>query len=132
MTNSWLIGRELRRTCDGTHEHQPLIDGRAKEAVRYPPGLCRAICRGISKEKMKRVCRLTAVMAVGDAPHAVNVDPEEEHERDEADIASLIRKLEIQEEAARQAGRGSGTGIPSALVSRTLASLTPLGRSHRV
>ena len=61
---------------------------------------------------MKRACRLTAVMAVGDAPHVVNVDPEEEHERDEADIASLIRKLEAQEEADRQASRGSGTGIP--------------------
>ena len=97
MINSWLIGRELKRKCDGTHEHQPLIDGRAKDAARYPPALCRAICRGITKEKMKGACRLTPVMAVGDAPHAVNVDPEEEHERDEADIASLIRELETQE-----------------------------------
>ena len=31
MTNSWLIGRELKRKCDGKHEHQPLIEGRAKK-----------------------------------------------------------------------------------------------------
>ena len=84
-----------------------MTDGRAMDAARYPPALCRAICIGISKEKMKRACRLTAVLAVSDGPHVVNVDLEEEHERDEADIASLIRKLEIQEEAVREAGRGS-------------------------
>ena len=50
MTNSRILGRELARKCDKTHEHQPLLDGRAKDAARYPPGLCRAICRGISKE----------------------------------------------------------------------------------
>ena len=54
MTNSRSIGRELSRKCDGRHEHQPLIDGRAKDAARYPPALCRAICRGMSKEKMLR------------------------------------------------------------------------------
>ncbi|MDA8583664.1 hypothetical protein N9L68_05505 [bacterium] len=47
MTNSRTIGRELRRKCDRKHEHQPLLDGRAKGAARYPPALCRAICRGI-------------------------------------------------------------------------------------
>ena len=67
-------------------------------------------------------------MAVGDAPRAANVDPEEEHERDEADIAGLIRKLEAQEEAVRQASRGSGASSPGALAPRALASLTPLGR----
>ena len=54
MTNSRSIGQELRRKCDGAHSHQPLVDGRAKDAARYPPALCRAICRGIVKEKMQR------------------------------------------------------------------------------
>ena len=66
MTNSWLIGRELNRRCDGSHEHQPLIDGRAKDAARHPPALCRAICRGISKVKMKRACKLTAMIEVNE------------------------------------------------------------------
>ena len=113
MTNSWLIGRELNRRCDGTHGHQPLIDGRARDAARYPSALCRTICRGISKEKMKRACRLTAALAVSDGPHVVNVDPEEEHEMDEVDIESLIRRLEAQEESTRRVDRGSEVGIPS-------------------
>ena len=36
MTNSKVIGHELSRKCDGNHVHQPLIDGRAKDAARYP------------------------------------------------------------------------------------------------
>ena len=51
MTNSTALGRELSRKCDGTHEHQQLVDGRASEAARYPPGLCKALCRGIVEEK---------------------------------------------------------------------------------
>ena len=76
MTNSWSIGRELRRKCDGTHPHQPLVDGRAKDAARYPPALCRAICRGIAKEKMQRQYGLRAVMEVGEGVHKRRIDTE--------------------------------------------------------
>ena len=76
MTNSWSIGRELRRKCDGTHPHQPLVDGRAKGAARYPPALCRAICRGIAKEKMQRQYGLRAVMEVGEGVHKRRIDTE--------------------------------------------------------
>ena len=34
MANSRSLGHELKRKCDGTLEHQPLIDGRAKGAAR--------------------------------------------------------------------------------------------------
>ena len=34
MTNSVAIGRELKRRCDSSHEHQPLTDGRANAAAR--------------------------------------------------------------------------------------------------
>ena len=54
MTNSRALGKELSRRCDGKHEHQSLTDGRAASAARYPEELCRAICRGIVKEKMER------------------------------------------------------------------------------
>ena len=30
MTNSRALGQELSRTCDGTHKHQSLVDGRAR------------------------------------------------------------------------------------------------------
>ena len=49
MTNSYHIAKELDRTCDGAHKHQALVGGRAKAAERYPPALCRAICRGLIK-----------------------------------------------------------------------------------
>ena len=39
MTNSTYIAQELGRRCDGTHEHQALVSGRAKDAARYPEGL---------------------------------------------------------------------------------------------
>ena len=40
MTNSRSVGKELKVKCDGSHEHQPLVGGRAKDAARYPPALC--------------------------------------------------------------------------------------------
>ena len=92
--------------------HQSLIDGRAKDAARYPPALCRAICRGISKEKMLRACERTALLSVGDGPQIKNVDPEEHHERDEVDIEVLIRKIEAEEESSRRAAQGEELGTP--------------------
>ena len=62
MTNLRSVGSELRRKCDGSHQHQMVLDGRAKEAARYPPALCRAICRGIAKEHMQRQMGLRVVM----------------------------------------------------------------------
>ena len=76
MTNSRSIGHELRRKCDRAHPHQPLVDGRAKDAARYPPALCRAICRGIVKEKMQRQFGIRAVMEVGEGVHKRRIDTE--------------------------------------------------------
>ena len=57
MTNSQPIGRKLDRRCDGTHKHQPLLDGRAKDAAWYPAARRRS--RGIAKGKMQRACGKT-------------------------------------------------------------------------
>ena len=76
MTNSQALGRELNRRCDGAHSHQPLVDGRAKDAARYPPSLCRALCRGILKEKMQRATGLRTLMLVRDGVHMRGIDPE--------------------------------------------------------
>ena len=37
--------------CDGSHLHQHLIGGRAAAAALYPPELCKAICRGLVKQR---------------------------------------------------------------------------------
>ena len=85
MANSKTIAGELNRKCDKAHVHQPLTEGRAKETRQYPPELCRAICRGIMKEKRERRGNLKAVTEV----RMKNVekmklpDPEEFHDREE-------------------------------------------------
>ena len=92
MTNSRSIGHELRRKCDGTHTHQTLVDGRAKDAARYPPALCRAICRGIAKEKMQRQYGIRAVMEVGEGVHERRIDTEEFHDNDNIEVDRFIKK----------------------------------------
>ena len=47
MTNCPVTSTELQIRCDGSHEHQRLLGGRAKQAHRYPKGLCRAMCAGL-------------------------------------------------------------------------------------
>ena len=47
LTDSSHIAAELRRRCDKTHQHQQLLGGRAKLAAVYPPGLCKAVIRGL-------------------------------------------------------------------------------------
>ena len=51
MTNSWHLAEELKKRCDGTHEHQALVNDRARDAQVYPQELCKAICRGLIKQK---------------------------------------------------------------------------------
>ena len=53
LTSSWAMMEELDGLCNGLHEkHNHLTDGRAKEAAIYPPELCRAVCRGASRQKV--------------------------------------------------------------------------------
>ena len=53
VSSSWTVIEELEGTCDGRHqEHHPLLEGRAKKAEVYPPEMCRAICRGVSRQKL--------------------------------------------------------------------------------
>ena len=51
MTNSVHIANELHRLCPRDHKHVHLVGGRAAEAAIYPPGLCKAICKGLAKQK---------------------------------------------------------------------------------
>ena len=51
MTNSVHIANGLQKVCPRDHTHVPLVGGRAAGAAIYPPGLCRAICRGLAAQK---------------------------------------------------------------------------------
>jgi hypothetical protein len=50
LTNSPYISKELARRCDRSHQHVPLVAGRAAAAAIYPHGLCCAICRGLAAQ----------------------------------------------------------------------------------
>ena len=45
--------RELGQRCKRNHEHVPLLSGRAAAAAVYPPGLCRAILKGIDRQQRR-------------------------------------------------------------------------------
>ena len=49
MSNAEEILKAISRKCDGTHLHQPLLEGRAGPAAKYPPALCQAMCMGVSE-----------------------------------------------------------------------------------
>ena len=121
MTNSRSLGNELRRKCDGSHQHQMLLDGRAKEAARYPPALCRAICRGIAKEKMQRQMGLRVVMDVGEGFHRRRIDTEANHENDSAEVDKFIRRqLEESEMSSHTCEPEDLTGAATGPVSETM------------
>ena len=69
-----------------------LLDGRAKEGARYPPAICRAVCRGIAKEKMQRQMGFRVVMDVGEGFHRRKIDTKANHENDSAEVEKLIRR----------------------------------------
>ena len=83
MTNSARIGEELKRRCQGLHAHQRLMGGkRAQAAAKYPPELCRAICRGLMMEKKERVMGIRSLFPVGKSKEKWEgkmPDPEEHH-----------------------------------------------------
>ena len=51
LSSSWCILEQLSLCCDNSHVHQQLIGGRAAKAALYPPALCKAICRGLVKQR---------------------------------------------------------------------------------
>ncbi len=49
LTSSEFIGVELGRSCDGSHRHVDLVQGRAKAAEAYPRELCEGILKGVGE-----------------------------------------------------------------------------------
>ena len=106
MTNSYHIAKELERTCDGAHKHQALVGGRAKAAERYPPALCRAICRGLIKHTQHHENGIHAVAVIQSNSSAHKLlDPGQFHE----DMDHELRKVA---EWDRGGAWGDVTGMP--------------------
>ena len=51
LTSSWAIADEFALKCNGSHAHQHLMGGRARDVAIYPRGLTEAICKGMVKQK---------------------------------------------------------------------------------
>ena len=51
MSSSRFIFDELDKNCPGAHDHVPLVAGRAAGAAIYPKMVCKAICRGVARQK---------------------------------------------------------------------------------
>ena len=74
MSNAGFILDELSATCDGSHFHIPLVNGRAAKAAVYPEELCKAICRGYIKQRkfeaedVKHLMNVTAEMKMPERP----------------------------------------------------------------
>ena len=118
MTNSRSIGGELKKKCDGTHAHQPFVDGRAKDTARYPPALCRIICRGVAKGNMQRQLGIRAVMEVGHGVHRRTNDAEEKHENPDEDLRRVMMSELGQEELLAEQISGFDGGSTALSASR--------------
>ena len=74
MSSATEILSAINRTCDGTHVHQQLLDGRAGYAAIYPPALCQAMCKGLTRQlhmkhgHIKSLLRVQAGDKIGPAP----------------------------------------------------------------
>ena len=77
LSNAEYLLKELSKRCDGGHEHQPLLDGRAKAAAIYPEGLCRAMCKGLMRQlqikrgKVKPLLEVSAETTMGEKPENI-------------------------------------------------------------
>ena len=105
MGNAGEILKELQKRCKGEHEHQHLIGGRAKEAGRYPRGLCQAICRGFIRQRQLRDQNVRALLSVN-ATDGVGEVPEHEDVGDKWDLAwDDVSGKELDAKEVRKARR---------------------------
>ncbi len=102
VTNSWEVARELQRRCNGEHEHEALLGGKAADAAVYPPQLCQAVVRGLKRHlrvrrEVQKVCleetQVVEVMAV----HRQPLD-----EDDDLDVFEDILPEEVEEFRAQR------------------------------
>ena len=90
LTNSTAIAGELNVRFNKEHEPQSLVGGRAAAAARYPKGLCRAICRGIVREKKEREVKSITRVEAAKGSKAPEVD--KFHEKEEAEWEKMMIK----------------------------------------
>ena len=139
-SSSPLILDEISRRCDGSHDHQRLVDGRARCAQVYPPALCAAMLRGIDRQriregttlpenlaaKLDNGCAIYALHGTRDERIDLADDAQEEELQHESDALAAHREAAWNWSQSRPSGtivRDNLTGevLPSALVAEARA-----------
>ena len=103
----------MRRRCSGDHEHDHLLGGKAAAAAIYPPGLCKAIVRGLKRHLRHQrgpcqgvPCEALAVLATEvlppqDADVLEDVFPEEIQEPRESQKEKPRAAVEVSSEDSK-------------------------------
>ena len=97
VTNSWEIARELQRRCNGEHQHEALLGGKAADAAVYPPQLCQAVVRGLkrhlrAKGEVQKVCLEETQVIEVMAAHRQPLDEDD----DDLDVFEDILPEEVE------------------------------------
>ena len=61
MVNGENLAKRLSQRCQGGHTHSPLMNGIAKKARTYPPGLCEAMVKGFLEDVQAKGSLIFAV-----------------------------------------------------------------------
>jgi hypothetical protein len=117
-SSSQLVLDEISKRCDGSHEHQRLVDGRASRAQIYPPRLCQAMLRGIDRQRIREGIllpdKLAADLDNGCAIYALHGTQEEKLELDadaqEEALQNEADAIDYYNEAAWAWSRGRPPG----------------------
>ena len=98
LTNSEYVAEELRKKCDGSHSHVQLVSGRAAQTAVYTEAMCKAICRGVKREKASRIMGLKSLTMQPRKDRSSPPDANEFHDIDEANVErGNIKLIETQQ-----------------------------------
>ncbi len=104
VTSSIILDRDLKKMCDGLHDHQGGGSGGQRE---FPEDLAKTICRGILKEKRQRKMKLKAVMEIGACPKKATKMPDVEQFHDLEELRMVTETLAWDELTGKQLDRGT-------------------------
>ncbi len=133
LSSAPLLLRELARRCGGEHDHTRLLGGRrAAAAALYPPGLCRAILRGIAQQYRRdgkvvpagvgRACwRGSGVYDLSDRDDCALAAVRKEPAAERMEIDGTPPRVEDESEASEFWDEISGEALPTSLVQASRA-----------
>ena len=103
LTSSIELAKTLDRQCPGGHRHVHLVEGRARAAAIYPPGLCKAVCKGTLRQARMDASDMFCIeckdTGVGEICNVEHEEPNWQRYYDDLTGKELVREMV---EAARR------------------------------